>query len=336
MRTFCFRLLKAARTGRRRIEDRLGPGEPKRVVLASVLGVPCVGYELSAASPTGLPEPDRTIQAAPADSTNLIRSFLGRGVIREVPATGQTLIIRHEAIPGFMPKMTMEFTVRDKDELRGLRAGDPVTFRVRANEEESWIEEVKLAGTNEPPLPLVEPLGALAQIAKLKPGDLLPDAELVAEDGRTIRFSQFEGRAVAYTFIFTRCPLPDFCPRMSHHFSQARELLLQIPGGPTNWQFVSISFDPEFDTPGVLARYAENFRGQNADRWLFAAAPTNVLASMTSELDFRFANNEGSLVHNLRTVVLDPLRRVYRQFNGNQWKAEELAQALAEATRSTQ
>lgn len=186
------------------------------------------------------------------------------------------------------------------------------------------------------PCPSSSPYRLSPQIAKLKPGDLLPDAELVAEDGRKVKFSQFEGQAVAFTFIFTRCPLPDFCPRMSHHFSRARELMLQISGGPTNWQFLSISFDPEFDTPGVLARYAENFRGQNADRWLFAAAPTNVLASMTSLLDFRFANDEGSLVHNLRTVVLDPRRRVYRQFNGNQWKAEELALALAEATQSTQ
>ena len=108
-------------------------------------------------------------------------------------------------------------------------------------------------------------------------------------------------------------------------------MLLQRPNGPTNWQFLSISFDPEFDKPGVLTRYAYSYRGQNTDRWLFAAAPTNVMASFVSQLDFRFANEGGSFLHNLRTVVLDPQRRIYRQFDGNKWKASELSEALAEA-----
>jgi protein SCO1/2 len=163
----------------------------------------------------------------------------------------------------------------------------------------------------------------------------LPDAELLAEDGSRLKLSDFEGRAVAFTFIFTRCPLPDYCPRMNRQFLQARELLQQRPGGPTNWQFVSISFDPEFDQPGVLARYAFSYRGRNADRWLFASAATNVMAGFVSQLDFRFANEGGSFMHNLRTVVLDPQRRLYRQFDGNRWKAQELADAMAEAARRT-
>ena len=143
-------------------------------------------------------------------------------------------------------------------------------------------------------LPSDPPSSSLLHVAKMKPGDVLPDAELLAEDGRTIKLSDFQGRALAFTFIFTRCPLPDYCPRMNQHFSRARELLLERPGGPTNWQFLSISFDPEFDKPGVLTRYAYSYRGKSADRWLFAAAPTNVMASMSSQLDFRFANEGGS------------------------------------------
>lgn len=121
---------------------------------------------------------------------------------------------------------------------------------------------------------------------------------------------------------------------MNEHFSRARELLLQCPYGPTNWQFLSISFDPEFDRPRVLTRYAYSHRGPSADRWLFGAAPTNVLASMVAQLDFRFAEEGGSFVHNLRTVVLDPECRIYRQFDGNKWRAEELARALAEAAQA--
>ena len=82
-----------------------------------------------------------------------------------------------------------------------------------------------------------------------------------------MKLSDFQGRSLAFTFIFTRCPLPTFCPRMNQHFSRARELLLKESGGATNWQFLSLSFDPDFDKPGVLARYAYSYRGPSADRW---------------------------------------------------------------------
>lgn len=278
------------------------------------------------------------MQANPLESSNILRSFVARGIIRELGGDGQTVVVRHEDIPGFMPKMTMEFNVRDTNELRGLRAGDPITFNVKANEKESWIEGIQRAGTNNNEFATAadKPSSALLHVAQLKPGDPLPDAEILMENGRTMKFSDFKGRALAFTFLFTRCPLPDFCPRMNLHFSRARELLMQLSGGPTNWQFLSISFDPEFDKPEVLARYAYNYRGQNTDRWIFGVAPSAVMTSLSSQLDFRFAEEGGSFAHNLRTVVIDPQSRVYRQFDGNKWKAEELAQALAEAAQSGQ
>lgn len=277
------------------------------------------------------------MQGNPLDSTNVNRAYFTRGVIREFPG-GNGLVVTHEEIPDYMPKMTMEFAVRDTNELRGLAVGDNITFVVRATDEESWIERIQRAGKGDlpPPLPRGPSAAALLDIAELKEGEVLPDAELLAEDGRTIKLSDFKGQALAFTFIFTRCPLPDFCPRMNQHFSRARDLLVQQPGGPTNWQFLSISFDPEFDKPGVLSRYAYSYRGQNPDRWLFAAAPTNVMASMVSQLNFRFAREGGSFVHNLRTVVLDPQARLHRQFDGNKWKAQDLADSMVEACQLAQ
>jgi protein SCO1/2 len=273
------------------------------------------------------------MQASPLEDTNVLRSFFAKGLVRELPADGQTVVVRHEEIPGFMPKMTMSFDVRDTNELRGLKPGDAITFIVKATEEDSWIEKIRPAATNDlAPLPPSDPSSAaLLHVAQMKQGDILPDAELLSEDGSTIKLSHFQGQALAFTFIFTRCPLPDYCPRMNQHFNRARDLLLKQSSGPTNWQFLSISFDPEFDKPGVLSRYAFSYRGKSADRWLFAAAPTNVMTSFVNQLDFRFANEGGSFLHNLRTVVLDPQRRIHRQFDGNKWKADELAQALAEA-----
>jgi protein SCO1/2 len=273
------------------------------------------------------------MQASPLESTNILRSFLARGVVRELPAGGKTVIIRHEEIPAFMPKMTMEFEVRDPNELRGLAAGDPILFNIRATQEDSWIDGVRRAGTNDVinSIPADPSSAAILQVATVKPGDQMKDAELMGEDGRTVRLSDFKGNALAFTFIFTRCPLPNYCPRMNVNFGQARELLLQNLEGPTNWHFLSISFDPEFDKPGVLGRYAFSYRGTITNQWLFAAAPTNVLEVLSPQLDFRFANERGSFQHNLRTVVLDAKGRVHRYFEGNQWTPEELASSMAEA-----
>jgi len=271
----------------------------------------------------------------PADVTNRVRIFRGEGVIRELPPSGDTVIVRHEAIEGFMPKMTMEFNVRDTNQLKGLRAGDLITFRVNANASESWVDEIRRTGTNAGPAgSIAQPMPSIFSASQLKHGDMLTDAELTTEEGRTVKWSDFKGRAVGFTFLFTRCPLPDYCPRMNQNFGRARELLQQLEAGPTNWQFISISFDTEFDRPEVLKRYAQAYRGSSPDRWLFAVASTNVMAGLASQLEFRFANEGGTFVHNLRTIVLDPQGRIYRQFQGNGWKPEQLAEAMAEAAQS--
>ena len=273
-----------------------------------------------------------TIQAAP---TNNIRSFSTRGLIRAFPPGGKSLLVRHEDIPGYMPRMTMEFDVRNTNELRGLQIGDTITFQVVATEEDSWIEGIHRASTNDvTPVAVAEPTAAsILHAPQLKPGDLLPDADLLAEDGRAIKLSDFEGQALAFTFIFTRCPLPNFCPRMNQNFYRAREILLQEKAA-TNWHFLSISFDPDFDKPGVLSRYAWSYRGENSNHWVFASGATNVIAGMSPLLDFRFANEGGSFQHNLRTVVLDPQRRIFKHFEGNSWTPRELAQAMKDAAAS--
>lgn len=292
------------------------------------------GFSLESVSTTNTVGPG--MQANPLESTNILRAFVARGVIREIPAAGNALVVKHEEIPGFMPKMTMEFDVHDTNELRGLVVGDIIIFRVRADEKESWIENIRRAGTNDviSTTPADPSSAALLHVAKMNIGDELPDAEVLDENGNIIKFSSFRGRALAFTFIFTRCPLPDFCPRMNQNFGRTRELLTRASDGPTNWQFLSVSFDPEFDKPGVLSRYAYSYRGDKTERWLFAAAPTNVMTQMSAQLDFRFANEGGSFLHNLRTVVLDTKGRVYRQFAGNKWKAEDLAQTMTDAAKT--
>ena len=168
---------------------------------------------------------------------------------------------------------------------------------------------------------------------ELKVGDALPDETLTAEDGRTIRLSDFHGRALAFTFFFTSCPLPDFCPRMNKNFAEARQLLTADTNAPANWQFLSISFDPTLDRPEVLGGYAGLYRAGDTNRWLFAVGETNALANLAPQLDLHFWREGGSISHNLRTVVLDTNGRITHQFDGNDWTAQDLANAIREAAK---
>ena len=138
---------------------------------------------------------------------------------------------------------------------------------------------------------------------------------------------------MAFTFFFTRCPLPTYCPLMNRNFAQTRKLLLATPNTPINWQFLSISFDPDFDHPDVLAYYGNFYRGGNADRWLFASAPPDSLAALGSRLGLMVMRQDSNITHNLRTVVVDPQGRLYRQFNDNQWTPRQLVDAMLEAAK---
>ena len=270
---------------------------------------------------------------APTDAATGERVFAVRGEVRSLDPAQRVAVIRHEEIPGYMPRMVMALTVKNPDELAGLAPGDEITFRLHATLETHWIDQLVRVGrgTNLTQAAAAKPASPTAP--ELKVGDRLPDRVLVTETGAKVRLDDFRGRAVAFTFFFTRCPLPDFCPKMNRSFSEARAQLLRQADAPTNWQFLCISFDPGFDTPAVLTTYARAFRGDNPSRWLFAAASPEVLADWAPRLDLKVEREGDSFSHSLRTVVLDPAGRIARQFDGNRWTADELAEAVIVAAR---
>lgn len=269
------------------------------------------------------------------------RAFTVRGVVRDFPAGGRALLIRHEDIPGYMPKMTMELTLADTNEARGLAIGDTIEFRLVARADDHFIDRIRRLGgetngtparTNAPSQAAsTNPAPAAVRVAELKPGDPVPDLELLDEQGHALRLGELRGRAVAFTFFFTRCPLPDFCPRMNRNFREAREQLRRSGVGAANWLFLSISFDAEFDSPAVLKAHAGMYRGADPEGWRFASAGPAALATLLPAFDLKVTRDGGSFSHNLRTVVMDPRGRVHRQFDGNQWSPAELTKALTEA-----
>jgi protein SCO1/2 len=259
------------------------------------------------------------------------QTYAVRGVVQSISSDRRHATIQHENIPGYMATMTMDFSVKDTNELGQISAGDEIAFTLVVTADDDWIENLRRTRKSTTPVPapawhLVEP--------ELQVGDLLPDYEFASESGRPVRFSDFRGRAVAFTFFFTSCPLPDYCPRMNKNFFEARKILLADSNAPANWQLLSISFDSSFDTPQILAGYGKFYRGENTDRWLFAVADTNTLASLAPKVDLNFWRANGSVSHNLRTVVLDPAGKIVRQLDGNDWTPEQLADAIRAAAKT--
>jgi protein SCO1/2 len=270
--------------------------------------------------------------ATPDATGTSVKTYEAHGLVRAITADRHTATIQHDAIPGFMSAMTMDFTVKATNELNGIATNDEINFKLVVAENESWVEDVRFVShriENDTNTVVTMHMS----VPDLKPGDLLPDYELTTEDGGKVHLADFRGRVLAFTFFFTRCPLSDFCPRMSRDFSEARQLLLNSPNAPTNWQFLSISFDSAFDQPAVLSAYANSFREGNTDRWLFAAASPATLADLAPKLDLMVAHDGESFSHNLRTVVLDPQGRIFRQFDGNKWTPQQLADAMLAAAR---
>jgi protein SCO1 len=272
------------------------------------------------------------LKAAPEDSGTGARTYDAHGIVRQIAADRRAVTIQHDAIAGYMPAMTMEFPVRNTNELHGISPSDEIIFKLAVRENGDWVEGVRFVAHR-----IENVTNGVVMIhvptAELQPGDILPDYEFTDEHGGRIHISDFRGRVLAFTFFFTRCPLPDYCPRMDKNFAETRRLLLTTPDAPTNWQFLSISFDPEFDQPAVLSAYANYFREGNSDRWLFATASTNTLATLAPQLDLLVVHDGTGITHNLRTVVLDAQGRIAHQFDGNQWLPQKLAEAMLATAR---
>jgi protein SCO1/2 len=272
------------------------------------------------------------LKAAPDASQADAKSYDAHGVVRQIATDLHSVTIQHEAIAGYMPAMTMDFPVKDTNELAGISPSDEITFKLIVHENGDWVDDIHFIAHR---IENVTNNNYVFHVptAELEPGDLLPDYEFTTEKGGKIRFSDFRGQAVAFTFFFTSCPLPDYCPRMNRDFSEARKLILATANAPANWQLLSISFDPGFDTPEMLTGYANFYRGEDTNRWLFAVASTNTLAEIAPRLDLMVMRNSMGVTHNLRTVVLDPQGRIFRQFDGNQWTPQELADAIVRAAQ---
>jgi protein SCO1/2 len=270
---------------------------------------------------------------SPIAKTNQV--FEVKGVIKELKPDGKTVEIRHEAITNYMPAMVMPFEAKEPKELIGLKAGDQVKFRMTVTDDDVWIDQIqKLTVGNPNQLPSKAGVFHFSRdLEPLQVGDALPEYHFTNELGQAVSTAQFKGQALGITFIFTRCPLPNFCPKMTSNFQEVQKKLLALSNGPTNWHLLTISFDPEFDTPEILKAYADRYKA-DPKHWNFFTGDISEIATISEQFGQMFWKDEGALNHNLRTAIIDASGKVQKVFQGNNWTTEEMVEEMVKAGQS--
>jgi len=269
--------------------------------------------------------------AGASTSQTSTQIFAVKGVVKELKSDGKSVVIQHEEIPNYMPAMTMPFEVKSTNELAGLQPGDAVAFRMLVTDKEGWIDQItRLMKTNVAEPPPRETFRQVRMVDPLNVGDSMPDYAFTNEFGQAIHLARFKGQAIAFTFIYTRCPLPNFCPRMSSNFAEACKKLASMPDAPKNWRLLSITFDPEHDTPAVLRNLGRIYK-YDPDHWSFATGALIDIDAITEQFELMFPREGAIFNHNLRTVVVDAQGRVRKIFIGNGWKVDDLVAEIVEA-----
>jgi protein SCO1 len=278
-------------------------------------------------------EPEKAaVQTSTTTQATTQQVFQVRGVVVSVKPQEKTIEIKHEAIPNYMPGMTMPFDVKDTNDLAGLTPGDPVSFRLIVTDTEGWIDQVHKIVTATNGLPAPASITVLKDVPRLQVGDPLPEYHFTNQFGKAFSTSQFKGQALAITFLFTRCPFPTFCPRMANNFAEVQDTLLAMANAPTNWHLLTISFDPDFDKPEVLKAYAEAHK-YNPEHSTFATGSLADITALGDQFGLAFWRDGGSISHNLRTILLDTSGRVRNVYEGNAWTSDELAKEMSNAAK---
>lgn len=246
-----------------------------------------------------------------------------KGKVVMVEKEKRLVTISHEDVAGLMPAMTMPFTVPNQADLDYLAPDDQVTATLVVDGSQSWLENLFVVRT-----------GGSATSASLpteaKPGDEVPNVTLRNQDGKEIRLHNYRGKALLLTFIYTRCPLPEYCTLMSNNFAQVDRQLQQNPDVYARTHLLSISIDPKYDTPPVLRSYGaahtERYQDETFAHWEFASG--DQVKDLAQFFGLRYFTENDQIMHGLRTAIVAPDGKVARVYSDNTWKPEEVVNEL--------
>ena len=247
-----------------------------------------------------------------------------KGQILAVKPETNEVLVKHEDIPGFMPAMTMPYVVKDAALLKDRVPGDLITATLTVESTLAHLTAITKTGTAPVPDDARTTIPAAAGIELLRPGDPVPDTPLIDQHDQRITLKDFAGTATAITFIYTRCPLPQYCPLMDRRFAEVQALVAKDPALAGKVSLLSVSFDPKFDRSAMLRQHAATLKA-DPTIWTFATAEEAVVDRFAARFGVNvIRESNDTITHNLRTAVVDPAGRVTALLDSNAWTADNL------------
>jgi protein SCO1/2 len=251
------------------------------------------------------------------------------GMVVRVDPENRTMTVSHGSISGFMDAMVMPFHVRKAEVLAGMQPGMKVDFTLVVDKESSYAEDVRVASGDSSArdplqarrLQLLDSLMAGPPVNAIAIGQPMPDFQLTDQNRREIHLSQFSGKVVAVNFIYTRCPLPDYCLRLSNNFARLQKRFSERMG--KDLVLLSVTFDPKYDQPEVLAKYAGTFKA-DPDAWHFLTGSAPDLKRVYGYFGVDAFPDEGLLTHSLRTAIIDRQGKLAAITPGNEFSPPQL------------
>ena len=245
------------------------------------------------------------------------------GLVLRIDQPGATVTISHDAFSGFMDAMAMPFDLKGPARRAKLTPGDRVKFRLSVKGGHSWVDRVEVvsaapvdAGLQDTPAaPVLVPVGTP-----------MPDFTLTDQAGAPVTLTALKGKVVAVTFIYTRCPLPDYCPRMVENMRVVRDRF--APRMDRDLVFLTISFDPQYDTPERLTRYAASQRA-GGPGWHFLTGDPAKIERVCNAFGIQYWAEEGLITHSLQTAVIDRDGRLAATVEGKDFTPQQLGDLVA-------
>jgi protein SCO1/2 len=253
-------------------------------------------------------------------------------VLSTDPAQG-SVMLDAAAIPGFMDAMAMPYKLHQPNQLSELHPGDKINATLYTSDAQSYLDDIVITAQARPDYKPAATYHVPVQ------GDAVPDFKLLNQSDRMIDLRQFRGKVLLITFIYTRCPLADYCPRMSRNFAELNKQLMADPRLRDKTHLLSISFDPAYDTPKVLKSYGEAYTGnytqEKFTHWDFAAPPERELPKVLQFFDVGATPEQNhTITHSLSTAVIAPDGKIYQWYPTNDWTPDQLMQDVKQLLKS--
>jgi protein SCO1 len=264
-----------------------------------------------------------------------VATYQLKGTVVASDAARGEVSIDAQAIPGFMGAMIMSYKLAQPGIAAELHPGDQVTARLRVSNSASLLDQIDVIAQARPDY----------KPAKFynvpKSGQVVPNFKFLNQSGKSIAIDQFRGKVLLVTFIYTRCPLPDYCIRMSRNFAEIQNQLAAAPEIYNQTHLLSISFDPAYDTPKVLRNYGNVYTGEHGQEafshWDFAVPPASELDTVDAFFDVGVSSgSSNTLTHSLSTAVIAPDGKIFRWYPNNDWTpsavVDDVKQAIVQAS----